>query len=104
MSNYKDGLMGDYAPYTDPALIRTPLDGFRGYGGEVQWASGCSTSVCDDYDSQQLQTAVSGAQVVFVCLGTGAIVEAENNDRAEMDLPGSQLQLLKDAVHYSECC
>ena len=50
------------------------------------------------YMSSDVMTAVDGAGLVVVCLGTGQQLESESNDRASIDLPGSQLNLLKDAV------
>ena len=41
---------------------------------------------------------MTSADLVVVCLGTGTDVEREGHDRATLDLPGSQLDLLKDAV------
>lgn len=38
-------------------------------------------------------------QDCILVVGTG--LEAEGNDRSELDLPGYQLQLLKDAIFYS---
>ena len=35
-------------------------------------------------------------------LFSGQAVEAEGNDRPDMDLPGQQRQLLKDAIQYSK--
>ena len=32
----------------------------------------------------------------------GQLVESEGHDRSELDLPGAQLQLLKDAIFYSQ--
>ena len=36
------------------------------------------------------------------CIFLGQAVESEGNDRADLMLPGSQLQLLKDAVANSK--
>ncbi|ELT96258.1 hypothetical protein CAPTEDRAFT_179825 [Capitella teleta] len=101
MSNYTDGLIGDYSTDTDPSLILTPLHGIKKLAPNVQFASGCSNSTCTDYRATDVAAAVDGAQVVFVALGTGFIVEAENNDRSDIVLPGAQLQLLKDAVYHA---
>ena len=53
------------------------------------------------YDSNSVKTAVTGADLVIVCLGTGNSIESEGNDRADIELPGKQFQLLQDAVSYS---
>ena len=54
------------------------------------------------YDAASIQQAVSDTDLVIVCLGTGQDVEAEGHDRASLDLPGWQLDLLKDAVYYGK--
>ena len=41
---------------------------------------------------------MASADLVVVCLGTGQDVEREGHDRSTLDLPGNQLDLLKDAV------
>ena len=53
------------------------------------------------YDKDSVLKATSGADIVLVCLGTGNSIESEGNDRADINLPGSQLQLLQDAVSNS---
>ena len=50
------------------------------------------------YDSQSVVNAVTSSDLVVICLGTGQDVEREGHDRATLDLPGNQLDLLKDAV------
>ena len=37
-----------------------------------------------------------------VCFPLGQYLEEEDTDRAELALPGDQLQLLKDAIYYSK--
>ena len=59
---------------------------------------------CRSYNSDDIKTAATGADLVIVCLGTGNSVEAEGNDRADIELPGQQFQLLKDAVSFSSQC
>ena len=40
--------------------------------------------------------------MVVICLGTGAAIEQESNDRSDIELPGHQGDLLKDAVAAGE--
>ncbi|XP_078703431.1 uncharacterized protein LOC144928628 [Branchiostoma floridae x Branchiostoma belcheri] len=96
-------LYGDYAPIPDPKFSSTPLQGLSGLAGKTQHGAGCKGSdpVCEDYDQQDVKMAVEGADLVVVCLGTGATIESEGRDRADLSLPGKQLQLLKDAVSYA---
>lgn len=80
-----------------------PLDGLRKLSKNVAYTPGCNDgNKCIKYSTQEVQLAVQGADVVFVCLGTGTDIEAENNDRRNMDLPGKQLTLLQDAVTYGK--
>lgn len=45
-----------------------------------------------------MKDACGGVDLSVVCLGTGNVLESEGNDRADINLPGNQLQLLQDAV------
>ncbi len=38
----------------------------------------------------------------MMVLFLGQVVESESNDRRDIDLPGHQMDLLQDAVKYSE--
>ena len=64
--------------------------------------TGCDDTKCKKYDNSSMKETVTGADLVVVCLGTGAAVESEGNDRSNITLPGYQLQLLKDAVDNSK--
>ena len=68
--------------------------------GKTTFAEGCqgSDTHCGDYDSESVKAAVTGSQMVVICLGTGAAIEQESNDRSDIELPGHQGDLLKDAV------
>ncbi|XP_046550186.1 probable beta-D-xylosidase 2 [Haliotis rubra] len=100
MANNPQALFGDYAPDMDPKYTTTPLQGVQSIWSTVRYGAGCSDTKCTQYDSQEVQTAAKGSDLVFVCLGTGTEIEAEGNDKANLDLPGQQLQLLQDAVTY----
>jgi len=39
---------------------------------------------------------------MHVLCGTGTGLEAEGRDRTDLNLPGNQLQILKDAIFYSK--
>ena len=45
-----------------------------------------------------MKGACSGVELAVVCLGTSSLLESEGNDRADINMPGSQLQLLQDVV------
>ena len=68
--------------------------------GKTTFAEGCqgSDTHCGNYDSESVKAAVTGSQMVVICLGTGAAIEQESNDRSDIELPGHQGDLLKDAV------
>lgn len=62
---------GDYNPVPDPQFVTTPLDGLRPLATSVQFAPGCDSTRCAGYDKASVLNAVSGAEMVFVVLGTG---------------------------------
>lgn len=98
-----DGMFGGYAPEPDPKYVITPRKGLQNIAHEVRYSPGCLNSdpACDHYNNTDIARAVNGTEIVFVFLGTGARIESEGNDRNSTDLPGQQLQLLKDAAEYS---
>ncbi|XP_046550190.1 probable beta-D-xylosidase 2 [Haliotis rubra] len=100
MANNAQALFGDYAPDMDPKYTTTPLQGVQSIWTTVRYGAGCSDSKCTQYVRAEVLTAAKGSDLVFVCLGTGTEIEAEGNDKANLDLPGQQLQVLQDAVTY----
>lgn len=72
------------------------LTGLLGSGVQVSYEKGAGFT--DAYDAQAVQRAVDLARrsdVVVLCLGTNLHVEAEGRDRRDLQLPGSQEQLLE---------
>ncbi|XP_067675251.1 uncharacterized protein [Haliotis asinina] len=102
MANNPKALFGFYTPDMDPKYTTTPLQGIQSIWTTVRYGAGCSDNNCTQYNRQEVQTAAKGSDLVFVCLGTGAELESEGNDKANLDLPGQQLQLLQDAVNYGQ--
>ncbi|PVD27982.1 hypothetical protein C0Q70_10558 [Pomacea canaliculata] len=98
MSNSPAVLYGDYSPTINETLTVTPLNSLGQLSDVVYSADGCSNPRCTTYDSDSVFAAVSKAEVTFVCLGTSNVIESEGNDRADLELPGKQLQMLKDVV------
>ncbi|XP_046332069.2 probable beta-D-xylosidase 2 [Haliotis rufescens] len=98
MANDSQQVFGDYAPSPDPRYITSPLSGLVRLGTTATHAAGCSSTFCTDYSKTDVVKALQGADVVFVCLGTGPAVESEGHDRHNISLPGQQLQLLQDVV------
>ncbi|ESO87969.1 hypothetical protein LOTGIDRAFT_193829 [Lottia gigantea] len=101
MIDSPEQLFGSYAPTYDPKFTVTPYYGLERLGGNITSGQGCEDNKCEHYAKNDIINAVYVSEVVFVCLGLGTEVEAEGKDRDTIDLPGGQLQLLKDAVKYS---
>ncbi|KAK7108024.1 hypothetical protein V1264_015827 [Littorina saxatilis] len=102
MSNTKGVLYGSYSPTVNRTLTVTPAEGLAQLAIKATSANGCKDLQCDEYDATQIHKATAGADIIFVCLGTGASIESENRDRPDVDLPGGQLVLLKDAVTFGK--
>ena len=59
---------------------------------------GCTDGVaCNKYDSTSVITAVKSADVAILFMGIDTSFESEGLDRSTLELPGYQLQLIKDA-------
>lgn len=98
MADNAEQVFGNYSPNIMPEYTVTPYKGLLGLADKVSYAAGCDNTVCAKYEAGDISRAVTGSQLVVVCLGTGPAVEQEDNDRSTLDLPGHQLQLLQDAV------
>ncbi|XP_046354043.2 probable beta-D-xylosidase 2 [Haliotis rufescens] len=98
MANNSNALFGDYTADMNPRYTTNPLQGVQSIWSTVRYGAGCTDTKCTQYNSQEVQTAAKGSDLLFVCLGTGTEIESEGNDRANLDLPGQQLQLLQEAV------
>ncbi|XP_038073743.1 beta-xylosidase/alpha-L-arabinofuranosidase 2-like [Patiria miniata] len=96
--NDSSQLFGDYAPDSLPRYITTPLQGLESIADMTSFAAGCDNPKCTGYNQSSVVNAVSGADFVVVCLGSGTSIESEGRDRRNLALPGHQLQLLQDAV------
>lgn len=80
----------------------TVAEGLAKLAETVVAASGCNGVQCDSYTADEVTKAVDGADLVFVALGTGPTVESESNDRASLDFPGRQFEVLLDAVRVGK--
>ncbi|KAJ8314665.1 hypothetical protein KUTeg_006815 [Tegillarca granosa] len=101
MANNTEQLFGNYSPDIDPRFSTTPLDGLRQFATNTKYGAGCQDNKCTNYKADDIKTAVTATDVIFVCLGTGQELESEDNDRRTMDLPANQTQLIKDVIQYS---
>ncbi|KAK7088568.1 uncharacterized protein [Littorina saxatilis] len=98
MANNTDQIQGDYAANTSPAYLTSPLAGLSGLSQHVKFSSGCVDTQCKSYDADGVKRVVSETELIYVLLGTGQAVEAEGHDRADLELPGYQKQLLLDVM------
>ena len=75
MADSVQNIMGNYAPEPSAQFITTPRQGLQGIASSIAFAEGCSASSarCSVYDSVSVTNAVSGADLVVVCLGTGKV-------------------------------
>ncbi|XP_048769851.1 xylan 1,4-beta-xylosidase-like [Ostrea edulis] len=101
MADNKYQQIGSYAPDVMPIFTTTPLQGLSKLSKTVKFAAGCSDNACTTYNRSEIQKAVNSTDIIFVCLGTGPMIENEDHDRSSMELPGKQTQLLLDSVNFS---
>ncbi|KAK7483298.1 hypothetical protein BaRGS_00025465 [Batillaria attramentaria] len=101
MGNNPEGLYGDYSPAINRTLTVTPFAALTElFAPNVSFVQGCPDPRCETTNGTEVKVAVQAADIIFVCLGTGSKVEAEGRDRPDVELPGKQLQLLKDVLEF----
>lgn len=72
MANNTDQMFGDYSPTTDFSFVKTPLTGLGELNFSMNYAAGCLDGTpCLNYSQNDVRTALTGADLVVVCLGTG---------------------------------
>ena len=66
-------LYGDYNSDIDltKKFAKTPKVGLSGLAQDQEFTTGCADPHCTTYNSASVKEAVSGADVVVVCLGLG---------------------------------
>ncbi len=104
----QDALLGNYAG--TPSKAYTVLEGLKdrlGDGVRVAYAKGCDLNSASKEGFDEATAAAREADVAIVVLGLSVALESEENqawesdigdDRADLDLPGVQEELLQ-AVH-----
>ncbi|XP_060568312.1 uncharacterized protein LOC132726918 isoform X1 [Ruditapes philippinarum] len=102
MADNLEQLYGDYAADVDAKYSKTPLQGLSYMADKVNYAAGCSDNRCTNYSAESIKNAVQNVQLVVICVGTGQELEAEGNDRRDMNLAGHQAQLIQDAVNAAK--
>ncbi|XP_041350992.1 probable beta-D-xylosidase 2 [Gigantopelta aegis] len=85
-------------PTIDPSVTTTPLQSLGQLGKEFSYAPGCDSNACTKYNSAEIEKTVTGADVIFAC----PILEREGHDRADLEWPGKQLQVIQYAVKYGK--
>ncbi|XP_015675939.1 uncharacterized protein LOC107291455, partial [Protobothrops mucrosquamatus] len=75
--------------------------GLAAISANVTSALGCEHPRCLQYYPKDVKAAIEGADVVIVCLGTGADLESESNDRNNLSLPTHQMDLLQSSVAWA---
>ena len=82
----------------DPQLSETPLHAIRNFVGEdvaVAFVRAMQTSRSRSEDGfAEAVAAASGSDAIIVCLGEESILSGEAHSRANIDLPGSQADLV----------
>ncbi|XP_078336442.1 uncharacterized protein LOC111101492 [Crassostrea virginica] len=101
MADNKYQQIGSYAPDVMPGFTTTPLQGLNKLSKNVQYAAGCNDNACAKYNRSEVQKALNDTEVIFICLGTGPMIENEDHDRGSIELPGQQGQIIRDALTFS---
>jgi beta-glucosidase len=93
---------GNYYTLSKDQKRVSPLDGLKARlekSAEVVFAQGCDiTKPAVASDIAKAADAAKNADVAIVFLGTNANVEREGIDRINLNLPGSQEQLVKEVI------
>jgi len=94
-------IFGSYSSDPVRQFVSTVREGLADLAAETGVAEGCDNIHCQVYNAGSLQPATDNADIVFVTLGPGQSAETESCDRADINLPGKQLQLLMDATAFA---
>jgi beta-glucosidase len=99
--NYEQ-LFSDYHANQDRSYTKTPLQALKELFPNSKYGKACADKTpCQQYDQNIVQNTVTGADLIFVVLGTGIAVEREGIDRPNLELPGHQKQLLEDVIKFN---
>ena len=101
MSNNPMQQYGDYAPVVNPFYVTTPLSSLQDSFQTTAYKQACLDGThCTNYNQADIINYLLNnvSDLIILSLGTGQDVEGEGNDRASMDLPGHQSQLLEDVL------
>ena len=93
-SDRADLVYGDYPP--DALFTITPYEGIRSASkGKVVMEEGCIGPQCPALNKFMVDFTVQQADYIILCLGLSQEIESEARDRADISLPGLQLQLMQ---------
>jgi beta-glucosidase len=97
---------GDYSPKLQEGQLKSVLTGIRAAAGEktkIIYEKGCEFTGADNYEAQKARQAALSADVAVMVLGdctqgnrVNHNTTGENHDYATLELPGRQLELLKE--------
>ncbi|MCQ6562640.1 glycoside hydrolase family 3 N-terminal domain-containing protein [Paenibacillus mendelii] len=98
LADDRDALLGCWGGQGRSADVVTILEGIRslsGPGMEIMYAKGCDVTEGTEQERMDAATVARQCEVAIVVLGETANMSGENNSRVSLELPGSQLALLK---------
>jgi beta-glucosidase len=102
MSNNSVQQYGDYAPLLDPLYVTTPLSSLQDSFLLSSYNPACLDGTkCLKYNQTDIVNYLEHNvfDLIILSLGTGQDIEREGYDRATMDLPNNQSQLLDDVLN-----
>jgi beta-glucosidase len=102
MSNNSLQQYGDYFPTVNPDYVTTPLSSLQDHFLNISYNQACLDGTkCLKYNQTDLinYLKMNIFDLIILSLGTGQDIESEGNDRASMNLPNNQTQLLQDVLN-----
>ncbi|CAG5114564.1 unnamed protein product [Candidula unifasciata] len=102
MANNISQLFGNYSPNQGRSFTKTPVEGLKLLFPKLVNGTACEDGTpCKIYNSSVVKRVASGADLIFVILGTGQVLESEDTDRPDVNLPGKQQLLLQDTLSFN---
>ncbi|CAF2501040.1 unnamed protein product [Rotaria sp. Silwood2] len=102
MSNNPMQQYGDYSPIINPYYVTTPLSSLQDCFLNTSYNEACLDGTkCLNYNQTDIINYLKTNlfDLIILSLGTGQEIEGEANDRASMNLPNNQSQLLVDVLN-----
>ncbi|GFR59929.1 beta-D-xylosidase 1 [Elysia marginata] len=95
-------MFGNLPPIQSRVFAKTPLEGLKEIFPTVRYKPVCEEETkCTNYSRKAVQELVNGTDLVIAVFGTGPAVEAENNDRPNLELPGMQKKVIEEIIEHS---